>query len=72
MATLAEKREARRTSIFTAARLWGAAFLVLASHLILGEMGVSLVRRLVLLFGFVVLCIAGAEAFVERERRDRT
>jgi hypothetical protein len=47
-------------------RLWFAAAVVAVAHLALGEMGVSFVQRLVLLFAVVVLSIAGVEAFLER------
>ena len=47
-------------------RLWLAAVVVLVAHFGLGQMGVSFVQRLVLLFAVVVLGIAGIEAFLER------
>ena len=69
MAILAHKNEARRaTPAATATRLWSAAVAVLLAHFALGELGISLVQRLVLLFAFVVLGVAGLGAFLERER----
>ncbi|HVW28168.1 MAG TPA: hypothetical protein VHC69_22550 [Polyangiaceae bacterium] len=58
-----EKREAARLK---AVRLWMGAGAVLVAHYALGELGVSFVQRLVLLFTVVVLGIAGIEAFIER------
>jgi hypothetical protein len=66
MATLIERRDGTRTKHATAVRLWLAAAVVLIAHFALGEMGVSFVQRLVLLFAVVVLAIAGVEAFLER------
>ena len=50
-------------------RLWLAAGIALGAHFALGEMGVSFVQRLVLLFAVVVLGIAGVEAHLERHER---
>jgi len=64
---LYEKGEGTRFKLPSAARLWLGAGVVLVAHFALGELGVSFVQRLVLLFAFVVLGIAGVEAFLERD-----
>jgi len=58
-----EKRDPARLK---ATRLLMGAGAVLVAHYALGELGVSFVQRLVLLFVAVVLGIAGIEAFIER------
>ncbi len=66
MATSLRKPEGTHAKQASAMRLWFAAGVVLIAHFALGEVGVSFVQRLVLLFVVVVLSVAGVEAFLER------
>ncbi len=69
MAILAGKNEAGRAHAgVVATRLWLAAGAALIAHFALGALGISLVERLILLFAFVVLGVAGLGAYLERER----
>jgi len=69
MANVLEKNESPRMRIPTSGRLGIAACGVLAANFGLAEFGATLVHRLALLVTFVVLCIAGVEAYLERKHQ---
>lgn len=66
MATSIQKPRGTHGRQVSSTRLWLAAAVLLVAHVALGEVGVSFVQRLVLLFAVVVFGIAGVEAFLER------
>lgn len=66
MATLIQKPQGTHGRHVSSIRLFIAAAVFLVAHFALGEVGVSFVQRLVLLFAVVVFGIAGVEAFLER------